>query len=205
MLVTLMSIRLTLCGSNVCLGRNLITVFFTVNTPAKIFFVRPPPPPPPGTQRHHPGRPRARAPMHCIFATHEKKPLLFSCIFFGHANSKATMPRRAHACAHPVRRPTARNRWAKIFSAKAAFAASHRAKCANFSRPTNTLDGEDNARAMRARTPRAGQRARAGASAAARRTIAAATGVRPLAGSRANKNGRFRGRFRFLLAAVKNQ
>lgn len=90
LLVTLMSIRLTLCGSNVCLGRNLITVFFTVNTPAKKFLPRP-------------GRHRRRSPPPCRFhrrihaiaerARHqrnERKALLFSCISFAHHACRKT-------------------------------------------------------------------------------------------------------------------
>jgi len=75
-----MSIRLTLCGSNVCLGRNLITVFFTVNTPTKIFFAGPPARRLPGRCRDacaHTSKDRSTA---ATVAVDKKKLLLFSCI-----------------------------------------------------------------------------------------------------------------------------
>ncbi|HVJ37150.1 MAG TPA: hypothetical protein VM687_05020 [Stenotrophomonas sp.] len=149
MLVTLMSIRLTLCGSNVCLGRNLITVFFTVNTPAKIFFDRP-------SARHRSDGCSATPPpalqagsAAADIAVDKKKLLLFSCIVRAAARKRDA--RRHYACARR-RRAGQHRRWsrrAKIFFAKVPFAALHRPKCANFSCrwPTSTTTSETRVRA----------------------------------------------------------
>jgi len=93
-----MSIRLTLCGSNVCLGRNLITVFFTVNTPAKKFFAGAPACRLPDAPFRHPGKARAYMPGTCITATRKKKALLFSCISSTRCSAGETA-KPAHACA----------------------------------------------------------------------------------------------------------
>ncbi|HYG06571.1 MAG TPA: hypothetical protein VD865_09175 [Stenotrophomonas sp.] len=205
-----MSIRLTLCGSNVCLGRNLITVFFTVNSPAKKFFIR-------GSSRprgrtrlerlSHTAKAAARAPACKV---DKKKALLFSCIVRAHRRARHA---RAMPRTHP---PTA-----------LAGTATAPAPGENFFRPgafRGIASGEmrklfhPRARrgdhfARRARTPRGWRRLRVGHRFADRDALFAASAsasARPPGSRRsdpeAKKNGRFRGRFfAVALTSVKGQ
>ena len=148
LLVTLMSIRLTLCGSNVCLGRNLITVFFTVNTPAKIFFD-------PAPARHRSGGcsdtspPASKVgPTAAGIAVDKKKLLLFSCIVRATARKRSVAGYCTRTQGRRAGQHRRRRRRAKNFFAKVRFAALHRPKCANFSchRPTSTTTSETRTR-----------------------------------------------------------
>jgi len=114
------------------LGRNLITVFFTVNTPRAFFFRRPRPCAAADTGKSFVPARHIRKPLRGIETGTSKKALLFSCILLDAAVHATSRHSRSSHCdgggsddAQPVRNLKKNSRQCLVL-------ASHKSKCANF-------------------------------------------------------------------------